>query len=767
MKKYLTLLLALMITLSLVNLNVNKVSAENDIPSCTTSTEAGATCSISNETEFNAWAANTNGLVDYPVTGKLTADITVSDQVHIKSIKALDLDSYKLRGSFTSQPDPRKANYKEHILYVDGNSSLILSATTGEINGDNLRGGIMNEGILTINSGTITQCAAHSGAGVYNINTFTMNGGTISYCNGAYQDIDGYGGGVYNHNGVEYGPVEGATFNFKSGTITNCGSYYGGGIYIAYPGTFVMGGDSNSANIKDCYATFSGGALNGVGKVTLKGGTVITGNYSANCAIIAPLDLTIEGSGNITIKNVNPNDSLQKDILVLHNKYYESEGDPKLKIKNNPTITDPIYISMQSTGYTTETLQYVLPETTGTSYKDKFRTIEADQYLEENTVTKFLTIQKIKIQDQPTFSNGYTVGIGTHDLVNNNMEVNYQWKYAKNINKIQIGNVGNYKTADNVIDINVTNNSSARYSNYSWTGSSISLMIKGLKKDQLISFDFEIPSGSEDAHVSLMHYKEIQGGMSIEAVKTKNVDVGSSTYSVLVPADSTNTDYYGIAINFNNEDESKVAKMSNIFIKAPDDGEVITGETNNKLNMPISDKNVYCDVTITNKNYGSDPSRTKTITSNVVEFATIDGDKEFYLGDNDPLVLKIKADDASYNNFVTNGEVYLDDTSESNKLVKGTDYTISKGSIVLNITSSKLKNLEPNKYHSIFVTNITSSAGFNYATALFYVNAGKKPTPTPSPKKDESCEKVIGPTWHWNNKKGICEDTGVVKTFTR
>jgi len=41
------------------------------------------------------------------------------------------------------------------------------------------------------------------------------------------------------------------------------------------------------------------------------------------------------------------------------------------------------------------------------------------------------------------------------------------------------------------------------------------------------------------------------------------------------------------------------------------------------------------------------------------------------------------------------------------------------------------------------------------------------PTPVPTPSKDETCEKVIGPTWHWNNKKGICEDTGVVRTYTR
>jgi len=62
--------------------------------------------------------------------------------------------------------------------------------------------------------------------------------------------------------------------------------------------------------------------------------------------------------------------------------------------------------------------------------------------------------------------------------------------------------------------------------------------------------------------------------------------------------------------------------------------------------------------------------------------------------------------------------------------------------------------------------------GFNSAAAAKYVrftNVAPSPSPTPSPSdpKDESCEKVIGPTWHWNNDKGICEDYGVVGTSTR
>jgi len=42
------------------------------------------------------------------------------------------------------------------------------------------------------------------------------------------------------------------------------------------------------------------------------------------------------------------------------------------------------------------------------------------------------------------------------------------------------------------------------------------------------------------------------------------------------------------------------------------------------------------------------------------------------------------------------------------------------------------------------------------------------PSPSPSPQpEDKSCEKVYGPTWHWNESKGICEDYGIVGTSTR
>jgi len=72
-----------------------------------------------------------------------------------------------------------------------------------------------------------------------------------------------------------------------------------------------------------------------------------------------------------------------------------------------------------------------------------------------------------------------------------------------------------------------------------------------------------------------------------------------------------------------------------------------------------------------------------------------------------------------------------------------------------------------------FKVNSGTEASPNWVVARYTkITPIQKPSPTPTPspspsKKDESCEKVIGPTWHWNNTKGICEDYGVVGTYTR
>jgi len=67
-----------------------------------------------------------------------------------------------------------------------------------------------------------------------------------------------------------------------------------------------------------------------------------------------------------------------------------------------------------------------------------------------------------------------------------------------------------------------------------------------------------------------------------------------------------------------------------------------------------------------------------------------------------------------------------------------------------------------------FKVNLSDSSTNKEGTFYVELTVTDDTPPSPSPsKKDESCEKVIGPTWHWNNDKGICEDYGVVGTSTR
>jgi len=52
-------------------------------------------------------------------------------------------------------------------------------------------------------------------------------------------------------------------------------------------------------------------------------------------------------------------------------------------------------------------------------------------------------------------------------------------------------------------------------------------------------------------------------------------------------------------------------------------------------------------------------------------------------------------------------------------------------------------------------------------TKTFVAQWKPAPVETVEEVKDERCEVVIGPTWHWNNDLGVCEEYTVVATSTR
>lgn len=118
---------------------------------------------------------------------------------------------------------------------------------------------ITNNCNLTINGGTITNCAAQLGGGVYfGGDTFTMSGGSITNCKA------GNGGGVY---------MTGSTFALSGGTISGCESNGGGGVFVYGSGsTFTM----SNGSITDCSARNGGGVYleNSLAKFLMSGGSI-------------------------------------------------------------------------------------------------------------------------------------------------------------------------------------------------------------------------------------------------------------------------------------------------------------------------------------------------------------------------------------------------------------------------------------------------------------------------------------------------------------
>lgn len=120
--------------------------------------------------------------------------------------------------------------------FTMGGDAVISDCGTGIDYGSSQGGGICitNNCALTINGGTITNCAAYNGGGVYfDGNTFTMSGGSITNCKA------GNGGGVYLKRNS-------GTFTMNGGSITNCmateeGMGYGGGVLLT-GGRFTMDG---------------------------------------------------------------------------------------------------------------------------------------------------------------------------------------------------------------------------------------------------------------------------------------------------------------------------------------------------------------------------------------------------------------------------------------------------------------------------------------------------------------------------------------------
>lgn len=224
--------------------------------------------------------------------------------------------------------------------FTMGDNAEISGCGAGIDNDRSMGGGICiaSNCTLTIDGGTITNCAANKGGGVYfGGNTFTMSGGSITDCKA------GNGGGVY---------IESSTFNLSGGTISGCESNGGGGVYLHNPDcTFTMssgritacsasngGGvymESGSAStftmeggsITNCMATgegagYGGGVLMSNGRFTMKGGEI------SGCTANEGSSICTYGSSTASDVTLNANTVARSIVLSyqLNGNTYRMEG---------------------------------------------------------------------------------------------------------------------------------------------------------------------------------------------------------------------------------------------------------------------------------------------------------------------------------------------------------------------------------------------------------------------------------------------------------
>ena len=250
--------------------------------------------------------------VNFSGSGKIAfGDGAVSDQVVLVSGGTLKIQGgilQNLNGKHTVCVNSGKAEMTGGLVqgklnniesgggfYINSGGTLDISG--GYIAGStgNNGGGIYTKGTVNMTGGVIAANQANTGGGVYvdgtsNASVFNMNGGIISG-NSIYENVFGYGGGIYATG-------SNATLDFAGGYITNNsmlayeanathqgnGCHGGGGVAI-YLGKFEMSGGNVTGN----YSKEAGGgiylgqysATATTADFTMTGGTVAS-NVAAN-----------------------------------------------------------------------------------------------------------------------------------------------------------------------------------------------------------------------------------------------------------------------------------------------------------------------------------------------------------------------------------------------------------------------------------------------------------------------------------------------------
>ena len=251
------------------------LSGEGETPAA-----SGAVTDVSTADEL------TKAIADVKVdTVRLTGDISISSSLTVnRPDVTLDLNGYTLTSGDTECDDIFSVN--EH-----GNLTVKDSGTGGKIDGQNKNCGFcIYGGVLTLESGTITNCTTDGDGGAVDISSgdsegvygkFVMNGGAITNCK-----VSDDGGAVDIGNGC--------TFIMNSGTISGCrADDDAGAIFIKRNASFVM----NGGTIENCSADNNGGAvkMRNTSRFTMNGGTI------SSCTAQQGGGVYVDGSSTFTM----------------------------------------------------------------------------------------------------------------------------------------------------------------------------------------------------------------------------------------------------------------------------------------------------------------------------------------------------------------------------------------------------------------------------------------------------------------------------------
>ena len=331
-------------TLTFTNPDQTKIPYENG--SAQFSLNAGIVVVSSGSMTLTDRSTDHSGMLDVPGTGStgvlVTPDATftmeggtitnsTSGDNHGAALAVYSATASMTGGKITGEKDygvlTVASSFNPSSFMMDGDA--VISDCGAGVNSNNTTGGgicIASNCNLTINGGTITNCAARQGGGVYFCgDTFTMSGGSITNCKADA------GGGVYmagrtfnlsggtisgcesNGGGGIYTSTSDATITMSNGSITDCSALNGGGVYMesGSASTFTM----NGGEITNCKATeegagYGGGVLLTDGSFTMNGGEIsrCTANkgssiYLDNATSIPPTFAwsygTIEGSASL------------------------------------------------------------------------------------------------------------------------------------------------------------------------------------------------------------------------------------------------------------------------------------------------------------------------------------------------------------------------------------------------------------------------------------------------------------------------------------